>query len=409
MQESIRITLDSLAPNEKGNWLTLISSFPTKSNLIQTLINLSTAQLKLAFGKKQHVAIVGPTNVGKSTLYNQFIRSKDDHAAVSAVPGTTKANSVADAGLFAVIDTPGADALGPTGTVEQEQAMEAAEKADFLIILFDAIQGIKKNELFLFRQLIGMGKPYLVCMNKIDLVKHEAKSIIEIAARNLGVKPSQILPISAKDGDNIANVLMAIAITEPEIVAAMGQALPQYRWRLVWRSIVSAATISAVIALTPIPIIDFIPLTATQSIMVLGIARIYSVKLTLARARELIFTFGLGLLARTLFYEMSKFVGIPGWLLAAAIATSTTIVLGYSAAIWFERGQKLTPRAARELTKTLTQTMIGSLKSMGSKRPKKEVLKEQIIQTLEESPLAADREVLDMSAQTIEETNGGEE
>ena len=55
------------------------------------------------------IAIVGPANVGKSTLYNQLIASSEAKAAVSPVPGTTRVAQSGSAGLFEVVDTPGAD------------------------------------------------------------------------------------------------------------------------------------------------------------------------------------------------------------------------------------------------------------------------------------------------------------
>ena len=67
-----------------------------------------------------------------------------------------------------------------------------------------------------------------------------------------------------------------------------GQGLPAYRWRLAWRSITGAATTAGLIALTPLPFMDFIPLVAIQASLVLGIARIYNYKITLKRARELV-------------------------------------------------------------------------------------------------------------------------
>jgi GTPase SAR1 family protein len=61
--------------------------------LIQLLLKLATGQLKMAFGRKHRVVIVGPTNVGKSTLYNQLVRRKEDQADVSPLPGTTGTTS----------------------------------------------------------------------------------------------------------------------------------------------------------------------------------------------------------------------------------------------------------------------------------------------------------------------------
>ncbi len=396
VQATVHNIWEALGPNEQASFLSLLIGFPTDTNLVKLLVKLSTAQLRQAFGQKHRVAIVGPTNVGKSTLYNQLVQTKSDQAVVSPLPGTTTENQQADAALFTVIDTPGADAVGSMGVREKELALSAATDADFLILVFDAIQGIKKTEQELFNELSALKKPFVVVLNKIDLVpRKDLQAVISNAALNLGLERDQIVPIAAKDGKNIGKVLLAVAATEPEMVAALGQALPEYRWQLAWQTIVRSASISAAIALAPLPVIDFVPLVVTQSIMVVSIARIYKYKITPQRATELVATFGLGFLGRTLFQELSKFGGLPGWLLSAAIAASTTVVMGYAAVRWFEKGEKLSTEALKKLTQSMTTTLLDSLKSLGKRKPGQKGLRERITQSLENSPLAEDRSALD--------------
>jgi len=392
---------ETLAPSERNTLTSLIAAFPSQNTLVKLLIKLSTAQFKQTFGEKHAVAIVGPANVGKSTLYNQFVQSNQDRAEVSPVPGTTRVNQQADAGVFSVVDTPGADAVGEVGERERDEALSAARDADFLVILFDAIQGVKQTELQLFQELTALGKPFIVALNKIDLVKKDKNRVIEQAARNLNLTTEQLIPLSAKSGDNLSQVLMAIAMTEPRIVNALGRALPQYRWQLAWRSIISAASISAAIALSPLPVIDFAPLIVTQAVMVLGIARIYDYKINLERAQELVATFGLAMLGRTLFQQLSKFGGLPGWVLSAAIASSTTVVMGYASVIWFEKGEKLSRRTITALTKGVTQYLLGALKGMGKRKPGKKSLQEAVEQALENSPMAEAPTILEEMDQQI--------
>jgi small GTP-binding protein len=365
------------------------------------LIDLALPQFKIAFAEKQSIAIVGPANVGKSTLYNQLVRKRDDRAEVSPIPGTTRVNQEADAGLFRIVDTPGADAVGEVGQQEKERALTAARAADFLVIIFDAIQGIKRTEQELFDELNALGKPHVVVLNKSDLLaRKDADPVLERTAANLRLQKEHILPVSAKDGRNMDDLLLAIAKAEPGLLGALGRALPEYRWRLAWTAITGAASTSAVIALTPLPILDVIPLLAIQSSMVLGIARIYDYKLTPERAKELAVTFGLGFLGRTLFQELSKLGGPPGWMLAAAIAASTTVVMGYAAIVWFERGEKLTGESLKQLTRALTDALIRTLTSFGAKKPSKESLQQTIADALEKSTLATDRSELDKDAKT---------
>jgi len=398
-QDKLKRTWDDLPPPVQKELQGSLARLPGDLKLWRMLINLAFTQYKIAFGEKQSVAIVGPANVGKSTLYNQLIHSKADRAEVSPVPGTTRVNREADAGLFAIVDTPGADAVGAVGETEKEHALAAADRADLLLVVFDASHGIRRSEQELFKELAALGKPHVVVLNKMDLVRRDTAKVIGQAAANLGLQPEQIVPIAAKDGKNVERVLVAVAKSEPEIVAALGRALPEYRWRLAWTAVTGAASTAAVIALTPLPILDVIPLLAVQSSLVLGIARIYDYKITPERAKELAVTFGLGFLGRTLFQELSKLGGPPGWMLSAAIASSTTVVMGYAAIVWFERGEKLTGESLKQITKGLTDYMLQSLRNFGQRKPSKKSLQESVAEALEKSPLAQDRGVLDKEAQ----------
>ncbi|HCC79244.1 MAG: hypothetical protein A2X25_15455 [Chloroflexi bacterium GWB2_49_20] len=399
VEATVRKIWEVLGPNEKASFLSLLVGFPSDTKLVKLLVKLTTAQIRQAFGNKRRVVIVGPTNVGKSTFYNLLVQNKRDLAVVGPLPGTTTENQQADAALFTVVDTPGADAVGSLGEREKDNALSAAADADFLVLVFDAVQGIKKTEQELFNELSALKKPFVVVLNKIDLVpRKDLQAVISNAALNLGLKPDQIVPIVAKDGRNLGKVLLAVAATEPEMVAALGQALPEYRWQLVWQTIVRAASISAAIALVPLPVIDFVPLVVTQSIMVVSIARIYNYKITPRRASELVATFGLGFLGRTLFQELSKLGGLPGWLLSAAIASSTTVVMGYAAVRWFEKGEKLSNEALKKLTQGMTSYLLETLKSPGKHKLSQKRLRESIAQSLESSPLAESRSALDREA-----------
>ncbi len=392
---------EKLPTEEKRTFIDLVQAFPSKANMLQLLFKLGSDHMKMTFGNKHKIAIVGPANVGKSTLYNQLIYQKQDKASVGPLPGTTRELQVADAGIFALVDTPGADAIGDVGERERQIALDAAAKADFLIIVFDAIQGIKQTELDLYLRLTNLGKPYVVVLNKKDLVKRDIKELVDHSAKALNLGRGQVLPVSARNGENLPDLMKMIATTEPEIIAALGQALPQFRWQLAWRSIVSAASVSAAIALTPLPIVDFLPLLVTQSVMVLGIARIYNYKITLKRARELVVSFGLGFLGRSIFYELSKFTGLPGWLLSSSIAVSMTVVMGYAAVIWFERGERLSNESIQQLSREFSKVFVDNLKGILKRKPGKQGMKEAIEKMLVNSKFAQDRAVIEQHSEEI--------
>jgi GTP-binding protein Era len=325
---------------------------------------------------------VGPANAGKSTLYNLLLRPGEAQAEVSAVPGTTRLVQEGEAGLFSVIDTPGTDAT--YGVEERERALLAAAQADVLVVLFDAGHGIRGPEREIFDRLVGLRVPMVVGLNKIDLVPRERAEVLGKAAAALGIRSDEIVPVSALHGEGAERLLRAVAESEPEIVAALGQALPAYRWKLSQAVIIRSASAAAAIGLTPLPFVDFIPLVALQISMVLAVGRIYSYRITWARGRELLATVGIGALGRTLFYELSKFGGPPGWVLAAAVAAGTTAALGYASALWFERDEGLTREHLRAMSKAFSQVVVERLRSRGKRRPGRASLRELVQQAMEE-------------------------
>jgi len=385
-QKELYQAWDALPADTRSGLVKALGLLPGDVKGWRGLIDQAVENLHLAAGHKHRVAIVGPANVGKSTLYNQFVRSKVDQAVVSAVPGTTRESQQADAGIFAVIDTPGADAIGAVGKAEKERALLAARSADVLVLLFDATHGVRPPERALFQELSALDIPLLAAMNKMDVIAKERPEILGKAAAGLGIPSDQLIPISAKKSEGLEALLLAIAKSEPAIVAALGQALPAYRWRLAQGAIGRAASTAAAIAATPLPFLDFIPLIAIQATMVMGIARIYAYRITMARARELIVSFGLGVLGRTLFYELSKLGGPPGWVLAAAVAAGTTTAMGYAAVVWFERGERLSKDAMGRITRAFTETVVARLKTIGRKRPDRKTLHERVSGALDALP-----------------------
>src|SRR5262249_24043073 len=117
------------------------------------------------------VAILGPPNAGKSTLFNALIGS--DRAIVTEIPGTTRDTlevTVDVAGIpVAIIDTAGF--RGAEGRVERigvERARAEAARADALIYVFDAACGWTGSDDAAMSSAAGNGKPALVIANKAD-------------------------------------------------------------------------------------------------------------------------------------------------------------------------------------------------------------------------------------------------
>jgi len=382
-QENFRVSWDQIPESQRGELERILRRLPGDFKGWRILMDEAVDQIRTAVGDKHTVAIIGPVNSGKSTLYNQLIRKGEAEADVSAVPGTTRQASAADAGIFTLVDTPGADAAGSVGKQEKERALDAARSADCIILLLDAVHGVRTSQQELYLEIRKLGKPLIVALNKMDLMKKDREAILKQAANALGLEGA-ILPLSAKKRTGFERLLLEVARSEPGLVAALGAALPDYRRRLSDDVIRKAASTAAAVGATPLPVIDFIPLIVIQSAMVASIARIYDFKITFRRLIELIFTFGFGLLGRMLFYQISKFGGPPGWLVAAAIAAGITIAMGYTVRVWFESGERVTRKMVKDISNTISTNILERVKAFGKRFGRRKKMKESISGALDE-------------------------
>jgi GTP-binding protein Era len=355
---------------------------------VRDIIEYITQNYRTALDQtKATIAIVGPANVGKSTLYNQLVMPQEAKAVVSPVPGTTRVNQEGSAGLFGVIDTPGADAVGPTGDRERDIAFTAARDADFLIIMFDAGSGVRRADRELYDALMALGKPHLIVLNKMDLVKKtDREKVLDSAALNLSIDRAKIVDVSAARGDHVGNIVLAIAQAEPRLLISLADALPAYRSKLAWQRTIQAATAAGSIALIPLPVADVVPLLAVQTGLILTIARIYGFDITPARAKELIAAFGLGFLARSAYRQLAKVLGAPGWVLSSAVAAAATVAIGYASMVWFERGERPAPQALQKMAADVGAYLRDALLKGGKDRPDRKGFARRIQAALEGLP-----------------------
>ncbi|MEK9130962.1 MAG: ribosome biogenesis GTPase Der [Patescibacteria group bacterium] len=154
------------------------------------------------------IAIVGRTNVGKSTLFN--VLAEASKALVSAIPGTTRDRSEADCfwqGLIArVVDTGGIDLKG-TDVFDRdirEQAELAIDTADLILLVVDTKTGPTPDDRALAKRLRDSRKAVMLLTNKADNAPLRKKAIgEEWKALGLG----QPLAIAANQGSGVGDVL----------------------------------------------------------------------------------------------------------------------------------------------------------------------------------------------------------
>ncbi len=167
------------------------------------------------------VTILGRPNVGKSTLVNKLVGY--ERMIVSEIPGTTR--DCVDVLIeregnlnFLLIDTPGIRRRPRIKErVEKfsvDKALETLRRADFVLFVITAEEGLSHQDKTLLRQGQKHFKPALLLINKWDLFKKkpsQGKIFLELLKKELSFIPwLPVLPISAKEGLNVYKIFPLI-------------------------------------------------------------------------------------------------------------------------------------------------------------------------------------------------------
>jgi len=171
------------------------------------------------------IALVGCTNVGKSTLFNRLL--EENKAMVSGVAGTTRdwkeGNCLWQGRHVRVIDTGGldVDASDKIDADTIKQTHRAIEQADIVLFLVDLQHDPLPQEETLAKELRDSDKPIIVVGNKAESASQRA-SAHEKQWRLGGLDAP--FPISAFRGTGVGDLLDLIyeqleALGKPAIVA----------------------------------------------------------------------------------------------------------------------------------------------------------------------------------------------
>ncbi len=154
------------------------------------------------------VAVVGRPNVGKSTLVNRMLGSRQ--AVVEDTPGVTRDRVAYDAiwrgRAFTLVDTGGWEPSTEGGQSlaarVTSQARVAVDAADAVLFVVDATVGVTDADASVARILLRSGKPVVVAANKVD----DAKGESDVAALwSLGL--GEPAPVSALHGRGSGDLL----------------------------------------------------------------------------------------------------------------------------------------------------------------------------------------------------------
>ena len=163
------------------------------------------------------VAIIGPTNAGKSTLLNQIMGRKVSIVSHKVQTTRTRLRAVKMVGdkQLIFVDTPGV--FKPSRRLDRAMvaaAMDAASDADAVLLLIDAQKGITETIRALAEKIANRPNIF-VALNKVDAI---AKlDLLPMVAEISTMAPwREIFMISALKNDGIEQMLTALADVMPQ-------------------------------------------------------------------------------------------------------------------------------------------------------------------------------------------------
>lgn len=174
--------------------------------------------------ERPRIAIVGKPNVGKSSLINKLLG--ENRLIVSDIAGTTRdavdAEVTYNGKEYIFIDTAG---LRRKNKIKEEleqymivRTVSAVERADIVILLIDALEGVTEQDAKIAGIAHERGKGIIIAVNKWDALEKDDKTIYrftEKVRQILSFMPyAEIAFISAKTGQRIGKLYELIDMVE---------------------------------------------------------------------------------------------------------------------------------------------------------------------------------------------------
>ncbi|MDJ0662558.1 MAG: ribosome biogenesis GTPase Der [Crocosphaera sp.] len=184
--------------------------------LLDELITYLPSPEELPDREEINVSIIGRPNVGKSSLLNAFLGEK--RAIVSPISGTTRdaIDTVVERGdnTYRLIDTAGIRRKKNVNYGAEffsiNRAFKAIRRADVVLLVIDAIDGVTDQDIKLADRIIDEGRAAIIVVNKWDAVEKDSYTIYEykqkVMDRLYFMEWADLIFVSAMSGKRVEKI-----------------------------------------------------------------------------------------------------------------------------------------------------------------------------------------------------------
>lgn len=327
---------------------------------VQQRWEIAATEIEASLAQTLVVAFLGSASSGKDSAIKALFGL--DFGQVDPIPGSTEEIRVAPIdkdGRVLVVNAPG---FGDIRADVDRKAREVLDQVDIAVYLLNADGGATIDERRDLDAIRALGRPVLVCINKIDLIReHERERFVEATLAQLAVDRSDAVVVAFDP----MPALSPEPIGVDEVVRWIHHQLSSQGKDLLFAKtlrnkatacqaiIRTASRRSAMAGAIPMVGVDATAVTALQVKLIADIAAVYGRKMDNDMALFILGEILAGGSKGFIRWAMSA-LKTAGWIpggqiahiatsaLGATIAGATTYGVGRAAIVFMERGAEIT-------------------------------------------------------------------
>ena len=295
---------------------TTIDTLPSSGDNLQRVLEIVRAQWKgMQSRDRVRIDIVGASQTGKETLLKAI---KEGQAPGSPI-------------IFSLVETTGLEEF--LGYDNAQRLPKRLNESDLVLLLLDCRYEVSDQTCHLVNKLKGLEKPLLIALNKCDLISHPS----EAAKKAQKILGERTVAVSAFSKPTIKRLFRSVVAANSSALYPLAISFPEFRKTLCLSIATQAAIRCSLVGAIPIPISNFLPITAMQIGMVLKISRAYGHQIDRDRARELVPMLLSGLVVREASHRLSRQFPEKAKLISLSAAAVGTYFLGRGTIHYFDR------------------------------------------------------------------------